>query len=49
MFELYYRPRYEFVKIYAVRDDINGFPHFLILDEGQWKYVSAKHFADGSD
>lgn len=32
------------VKVYNVRDDKNGFPHFLIYENGEWKYVSAKHF-----
>ena len=33
-----------FVKVYDVRNDSNGFPNFLIYSNGQWKYVSAKHF-----
>lgn len=32
------------VKVYNVRDDKNGFPHFLIYENGEWKYVSVKHF-----
>lgn len=32
------------IKVYNVRDDKNGFPHFLIYENGEWKYVSAKHF-----
>lgn len=32
------------VKVYNVRDDKNGFPHFLIYENVEWKYVSAKHF-----
>lgn len=32
------------VKVYNVRDDKNGYPHFLIYENGEWKYVSAKHF-----
>ena len=32
------------VKVYAVRDDKNGYPHFLIYEKGEWKYVSAKYF-----
>lgn len=30
--------------VYAVRDDRDGYPHFLIYEDGEWKYVSAKHF-----
>lgn len=33
------------VKVYNVRDDKNGYPHFLIYENGEWKYVSAKYFA----
>lgn len=32
------------VNVYTVRDDKNGYPHFLIYENGEWKYVSAKHF-----
>ncbi len=32
------------VKVFNVRDDKNGYPHFLIYENGEWKYVSAKHF-----
>lgn len=31
-------------KIYSIRNDKTGFPHFLIYDENQWKWQSAKHF-----
>jgi hypothetical protein len=34
----------ERTKVFAVRDDKNGYPHFLIYELGEWKYVSAKHF-----
>ena len=32
------------VKVFNGRDDKNGYPHFLIYENGEWKYVSAKHF-----
>ena len=32
------------VEVYNVRDDKNGYPHFLIYENGEWKYVSAKYF-----
>lgn len=32
------------IKVYSVRDDKNGYPHFLIYENGEWKYVSAKYF-----
>lgn len=31
-------------KVYDVRNDNCGYPHFLIYENGEWKYVSAKHF-----
>lgn len=34
------------VEVYAVRDDNNGFPHFLICENGEWKYRSAKYFTN---
>ena len=30
--------------VYDVRINKTGYPHFLIYDDGQWKYMSAKHF-----
>lgn len=36
-----YRKKY---KVHNVRDDGNGYPQFLIFDDGQWKYKSAKYF-----
>lgn len=30
--------------VYAVRDDSNGYPHFLIYDNDAWLWISAKHF-----
>lgn len=32
------------VDVYAIRDDNNGYPHFLIYEDNEWKYVKAKHF-----
>lgn len=32
------------VAVYNIRDDNNGYPHFLIFYNGRWDYVSAKHF-----
>lgn len=35
---------YEVAEVFAVRDDKNGYPHFLIYENGEWKYKSAKYF-----
>lgn len=32
------------VSVYRVRDDKNGFPHFLVYKDKQWRYISAKHY-----
>ena len=32
------------VLVYSVRDDITGFPHFLIYEDKKWEYRSAKYF-----
>lgn len=32
------------IPVYNVRDDKNGYPHFLIYEDKQWRYVSAKYF-----
>lgn len=36
-------------KVYDVRNDNCGYPHFLIYENGEWKYVSAKYFIPYSD
>ena len=46
LFEVY-KKNYEDqekVKVFAVRDDKCGYPHFLIYENNEWKYVKAKHF-----
>lgn len=47
MFELFdkRKTRYDKTTIYSVRNDRNGYPHFLVFDKGQWKWESAKHFS----
>jgi hypothetical protein len=37
-------PNVKVVKIYAVEQDSNGYPKFLIYSKPQWVWVSAKHF-----
>lgn len=36
----------KFAKVYAVRDDKNGYPQFLIYENGEWKYRSAKYYCE---
>lgn len=45
LFAVFDKKNQTFVKVYDVRNDSNGFPNFLIYKNGQWKYMSAKHFA----
>lgn len=30
--------------VYNVRNDKHGYPHFLVYEDKQWKYKSAKYF-----
>lgn len=32
------------ITVYDIKNDKNGYPHFLIYENNEWKYVSAKHF-----
>lgn len=32
------------VKVFDIKNNKNGYPHFLIYYNKQWKYVSAKYF-----
>ena len=34
----------EKVEVFDIKRDKNGYPHFLIFSDGEWKYESAKHF-----
>lgn len=43
-FTVYDKKTFEEVKVYAVKDDKTGQPHFLIYEDNEWKYKSAKHF-----
>lgn len=36
----------KYVKVYSVRDDKNGYPQFLIYEDGEWKYRSAKYYRE---
>lgn len=31
------------VEVFNVKNDKNGYPHFLIYFDNQWKWVSAKY------
>lgn len=37
------------VNVYAVRDDKAGYPHFLVYENNEWKYVKAKHFYEDQE
>lgn len=49
MFTVYEKSSDKAVKVYNVRHDKSGYPHFLIYEDGQWKYKSAKHYRDTSE
>lgn len=33
-----------FISVFGMTDDSNGYPKFLIREDNQWKWKSAKHF-----
>ena len=35
--------------VYDVKNDSSGYPHFLIYDKKQWRWVSAKIFQPPAD
>lgn len=44
MFDVYKKETDEIVDVYDIRTDRAGYPMFLIYENNQWKYRSAKHF-----
>nr|DAN05821.1 MAG TPA: hypothetical protein [Caudoviricetes sp.] len=44
MFNVYKKETDEIVDVYDVRTDRAGYPMFLIFENNQWKYRSAKYF-----
>lgn len=44
MFNVYKKETDEIVNVYDIRTDRAGYPMFLIYENNQWKYRSAKHF-----
>lgn len=44
MFIVYEKSSGEMITVYNIRHDKHGYPHFLIYEDGQWKYRSAKHY-----
>ena len=44
MFEVYNKMTLTKYKVYSTRDDKNGYPHFLIRNNNQWLWKSAKDF-----
>lgn len=44
MFRVVSKETKEISIVYDVRTDKTGYPHFLIYNDREWKYMSAKHF-----
>ena len=44
LFQVMIKETDDIKSVYDVRTDKTGFPQFLIYDNGQWRYMSAKHF-----
>ena len=49
MFKVRSKETGEVYKVYSVKNDKNGYPHFLVYDyhwRDEWSWVSAKHFEE---
>lgn len=49
MFKVRSKKTGEVYKVYSVKNDKNGYPHFLVYDyhwQEEWSWVSAKHFEE---
>lgn len=44
MFNVYKKETDEIVDVYDARTDRAGYPMFLVFENNQWKYRSAKYF-----
>jgi len=44
MFKVYENRTEIYENVYAVLDDANGYPKFLIRRDGKWIWRSAKHY-----
>lgn len=55
MFQVQTKVTKKLVDVYDVKRDANGYPHFLVYNDGQWVYHTAKifepawHGASGDD
>lgn len=41
---VYGKDSWKTYEVYDIQRDVHGYPHFLIYEDRQWKYLSAKHF-----
>ena len=48
MFELYDVETNEKATVFGVKDDVNGYPNFLVMKGKQWVWRSAKYYSDKS-
>lgn len=49
MFKVRDKTTNEVYTVYQVRNDKNGYPHFLVYDyhcQEEWAWISAKHFKE---
>ena len=44
MFVVFDKETHLDVAVYNVRDDVTGYPLFLVRHDNQWVYRSAKHY-----
>lgn len=43
-----YKKTGEKYDVYSIVNNSNGYPHFLIYIDNQWKWISARHFVPSS-
>jgi hypothetical protein len=44
MFKVKFKENEKEYKVFNVKNDTKGYPHFLIYEDRQWLWKSAKHF-----
>lgn len=46
---LWYKKKSRWAQVLGTTYDSNGYPQFIVYDDGQWRRISAKHFRPAPD
>lgn len=46
---LWYKKKSRWAQVLGTTCDSNGYPQFIVYDDGQWRRISAKHFRPAPD